>query len=174
MSPPRRLLTGGLVTAGLLVGGAALCQTVPTKPLEFRPAIEAAHPGVPWISTSQLSDALSREPAPVLLDVRTQAEFDVSHIAGARRVEPGSDGAGLDLPRDRPVVVYCSVGYRSARLGRSLLDQGYSVRNLAGGVFQWVNEGRALVDDGGKTDLVHPYDATWGLLVEPAHRARLD
>ena len=43
-----------------------------------------------WITTRQLADWLAdrHRPAPVLLDVRTPAEWEVSHLPGARRVDP--------------------------------------------------------------------------------------
>src|SRR5882672_9474013 len=46
-----------------------------------------------WITTQQLSDWLAdkKRPAPVLLDVRTPAEWKVSHLPGARRVDPQAD-----------------------------------------------------------------------------------
>ena len=72
-----------------------------------------------WITTRQLADWLAdrQRPAPVLLDVRTPAEWEVSHLPGARRVDPQANAkttAG-DLAKDAPIVTYCAVGYRSAR-----------------------------------------------------------
>ena len=51
--------------------------------------------------------------------------------------------------RDTPIVVYCSVGYRSARVARWLGRQGFTnVRNLDGSLFAWANEGRPMEADG--------------------------
>src|SRR3954466_14812679 len=70
-------------------------------------------PDVKRITTAELARWLDDEsrPRPVLLDVRTRAEFDVSHLAGARLVEPEAPASVIDLPSDQPVVTYCSVGY---------------------------------------------------------------
>lgn len=136
--------------------------------------IHREFPDVPRLQTSELAELLSnaKEPKPALLDVRTKAEFDVSHFAGATRVEPGSDVTKLALPKDKPIVTYCSVGYRSAALAKKLRDAGYTqVTNLEGSIFRWANENRPLVHDGQPTDKVHPYNELWGLLLERAHRA---
>lgn len=136
--------------------------------------IRSEFPDVPRLQTSQLADTLNnpREQKPLLLDVRTKAEFDVSHLAGATRVEPGSDVSKLSLPKDRPIVTYCSVGYRSAAMAKKLRDAGYTdVTNLEGSIFRWANENRPLVHEGHPTDKVHPYNAAWGMLVDTGHRA---
>ena len=131
-------------------------------------------PDVPRMQTSELADQLSnsKEQKPVLLDVRTKAEFDVSHLAGATRIEPGADVTKLSLPKDKPIVTYCSVGYRSAALAKKLREAGYThITNLEGSIFRWANENRPLVHDGQPTDKVHPYNGLWGTLVEKTHRA---
>lgn len=131
------------------------------------PAIKARiakeFPSVKSISTAELAKA---DPKPVLIDVRTAEEFEVSHLAGARRVEP--DATTISLPKDAAIVTYCSVGYRSAKFAQRLQDAGFTnVRNLDGSIFQWANEGRA-VEPGKK---VHPYNKKWGALLNPDRRA---
>ena len=131
-------------------------------------------PTVQDIQTRGLAAWLNdpQRPQPVLLDVREPAEFDVSHLAHARRVEPGADPTTLDLPKDQPIVTYCSVGYRSADYAQQLQKAGYTnVRNLQGSIFQWANEGRPVYKDGGQADKVHPFNATWGKLLKPSLRA---
>ena len=115
-----------------------------------------------------------QRPQPVLLDVREPAEFNVSHLAKARRVEPGSNPAELNLPKGQPIVTYCSVGYRSADYAQQLQKAGYTnVRNLEGSIFQWANEGRPVFRDGKQVEKVHPYNDTWGKLLKPALRANV-
>ena len=46
-----------------------------------------------------------------------------------------------DLPRDRPIVLYCRTGSRSAWATRLMLERGFDgVRNLKGGVIGWREE----------------------------------
>lgn len=108
---------------------------------------------------------LALERTPVLLDARPAEEYDVSHIAKARRVGYGDfDIAKVkDLPKDTAIVVYCSVGYRSGKVTEKLLKAGFTnVKNLYGGIFEWVNTGHIVVDDSGKsTDRVHTYNKSW-------------
>jgi rhodanese-related sulfurtransferase len=132
-------------------------------------------PDVPQVTTEELARQL-REPGdrrPLLLDVRTEAEFSVSHLNGARRIEPGSSAAAVgSVDKTRPIVTYCSVGYRSAAFAEELRHAGYSeVRNLDGSIFQWANEGRPLFRDGRQVRMVHPYDSRWGALLKPEYRS---
>ena len=132
--------------------------------------IEAKFPDVPAITTDSLAQRLRDSTAtrPVLLDARSPEEYSVSHLPGAKRVSPDADTvAGLDtLSRDAPIVVYCSVGYRSARLTSRLQKQGFTnVANLKGSIFRWANEGRTVVRNGNPVRAVHPYDNTWGRLL---------
>lgn len=120
---------------------------------------------VPTVSAAELARELSQPQPPLLLDARTPAEFGVSHLHGARFVHFDSL-ATEQLPgieRTRPVVVYCSIGVRSERLGERLHALGFrQVRNLYGGLFEWVNEGLPVYNAQGLTQHVHPYSALWG------------
>lgn len=92
-------------------------------------------------------------------------EHAVSRFDNARWV--GYDEFKLDrvkdLPKDAPIVVYCSVGYRSEKITEDLQAAGFTnVRNLYGGIFEWVNSGHPVVDDSGPTEHVHAYDRSWG------------
>ena len=132
-------------------------------------------PTVQRISPKEVAEWLqdSKREQPVLLDVRTKAEFEVSHIHGAQRVEPGSEAGALKLARGKPIVTYCSVGYRSGAFAKTLQEAGYqNVRNMSGSIFQWANEGRPLEHDGRPVEKVHPYNSVWGrLLNAPRHAA---
>ncbi len=134
---------------------------------------------VRWITTQQLADWLANKnrPWPILLDVRTKAEWNVSHIPQARLVEPQSDPkrALAGWSKDAPVVTYCSVGYRSAKAARRLRAEGFTnVQNLEGSIFQWANENRPLVRDDEIVRQVHPSSALWGRLLAPEGRAPLE
>ncbi len=131
------------------------------------------------ISTAQLSAMLESAPSPtrkpwLILDVRTAQEFAVSHLPGARQVDADQilDFAERELAkldRSSPIVVYCSVGVRSAAAARDLQLEGFTqVKNLRGSIFQWANEGRAL--EGGAQ--VHPYNAQWGQLLRADLRSQ--
>lgn len=131
---------------------------------------------IDWITTGQLADRLAEKdrPPPVLLDVRTLAEYEVSHLPGARRVDPKADAqsAAQGLAKDAPIVTYCAVGYRSGLVAERLRAAGYTnVQNLEGSIFQWANERRPLVHEGEPVTRVHPNNAFWGRLLKPEVRA---
>jgi rhodanese-related sulfurtransferase len=104
----------------------------------------------------------------VLLDARQPSEYRVSHLRGARRIDPDHpDIEGLSVPRDARVVVYCAVGWRSGDVASRLQEAGYrQVYNLEGGIFGWANRGRPVYRDGERVRRVHPYDETWGRLLD--------
>ncbi|GAA4387770.1 hypothetical protein GCM10023186_33740 [Hymenobacter koreensis] len=129
---------------------------------------------VPTIQPAELVELRRRTPRLVVLDTRTPAEYQVSHLQAARFVDYDQfDPATLrDVPRDQPVVVYCSVGARSQTIGEKLQKLGFrDVRNLYGGIFQWVNEGQPVYDAKGPTSRVHPYSALWGIWLKKGEKA---
>lgn len=135
-------------------------------------AIDARFPGVSDLSTADLAAHLrDRDHPPALLvDVRERAEYAVSHLPDA--VWAGTEKTQANLLNEtapgRPVVFHCSVGWRSAQAAERALKAGRSgIFNLRGSIFQWANEGRSLVDRRGEpTKWVHPYNDTWGQLLD--------
>ncbi|MFQ5630891.1 MAG: rhodanese-like domain-containing protein [bacterium] len=138
--------------------------------------IAKEHP-VPAISYQQLSELYASDSVKkyVLFDVRRLDEFEKSHLQNAVRVAP-------DLPaekfiqqfrnaiRDKRLIFYCSVGYRSSILAEKVdslaREKGaLSLANLTGGIFRWYNENLPVFDANGETNAVHPYNAFWGKLL---------
>jgi rhodanese-related sulfurtransferase len=109
-----------------------------------------------------------------ILDAREKPEFEVSHLNKARWVgyNTFSEESLADIPKDATIVIYCSVGYRSEKVGEQLLNKGYKrVYNLLGGIFEWTNRAYQLVDKtNSSTDKVHPYDAAWGKWLDKGNK----
>lgn len=129
------------------------------------------------LSTSTLAQWLEKTDCSnrsLLLDARDIDEFNVSHLTNAQHIDPNAPNWSMvsDYPKDTSIVVYCSVGYRSAQLAQQLQEQGFSnVWNLEGSIFQWANEGRSLYNLEEKlTTEVHPYNAQWEKLLKPELR----
>lgn len=109
-----------------------------------------------WFATAKTDPALK---VPVLLDVRSPAEFAFSHLPGARNVSvaAGPDQMQLLTTPDQwknelanPVVIYCQAGVASAEVADRLERLGFQrVQMLDGGIFQWANEKRPLVNSSG-------------------------
>ena len=99
------------------------------------------------ITAGSLAEQLGSERPPVLIDVRNPGEWNTSHIDGAVNV-PLSQLAGrvAELPRDRPLVVYCASGYRSSVAVSLLKREGLlDVANLVGGLGAWEAAKLAIV-----------------------------
>ena len=101
----------------------------------------------------------------VILDTREKKEFKVSRLKNAIWI--GYDDFDLSrvdsIKKDQEIIVYCSVGYRSSKIGEELIDSGYkNVKNLYGGIFKWANEKRPLYNDSTRTREVHAYNRKWG------------
>lgn len=135
--------------------------------------IEREYPGTPFVSAGELAARYGADPSrmPAVIDARGPEEFRVGRLPGALNLESAAAVAARFPDRDAPLVVYCSVGYRSAKVAAGLGALGYSrVENLRRGIFGWAGQGRPMVDDEGGTDRVHPYDRIWGALAPRAPR----
>lgn len=101
----------------------------------------AGNRAVPEVSAGRLAELFAAGRGPELVDVREPAEWEIARIEGARLVPLGAFDAAdplAHLPADRPVVVYCKSGGRSAQAAARLLASGHAdVRNLAGGIDEW-------------------------------------
>ncbi len=84
-------------------------------------------PNVKSIKISQFVRWLDQKASSILLilDARSQEEYAVSHIKSAQLIEPTNPAIAVisEVPLDTPIVVYCSVGYRSAKVARQLSPQ---------------------------------------------------
>lgn len=92
---------------------------------------------------------LAKDPSVFVLDVRTAGEHAEGRIERCALV-PVDQLAGrlAELPaeKDKPILVYCALGGRSARAAALLAQAGYSaVFNLEGGITGWRDEGRPVV-----------------------------
>jgi predicted sulfurtransferase len=73
--------------------------------------------GGPWVSTTQATNLINREDA-LVVDVREPNEFAAGHVLGAKNLPLARlDASGADLAKkkERPVIVYCDGGDRSAK-----------------------------------------------------------
>ena len=99
------------------------------------------------------------------IDARETNEYKVSHIKNAINV--GYDElnlAALDsIDKSTPIVVYCSVGYRSEKVTEKLIQKGFTnVSNMYGGIFEWSNDEYPLYNGDVLTKNIHAYNRVWG------------
>jgi rhodanese-related sulfurtransferase len=95
-------------------------------------------PGIPSIQPREAAGLLD-EGAAVLVDVRERDEFETERAPGAALVPISEFVARFEeLPRDRPLLVVCAAGSRSASATAYLLQRGWTdVRNVTGGMIAW-------------------------------------
>jgi adenylyltransferase/sulfurtransferase len=113
-----------------------------------KPDPAVAHPdsgtAVPEVPAAAVAAQLESGAPPFLLDVREPWEWAVSSLAerGARLIPLGELEERLgEVPRDRPVVVYCRTGQRSLTAARRLAQSGVGpVSNLQGGIVAWARD----------------------------------
>lgn len=90
-----------------------------------------------------------RESGAFLLDVRTEEEFDLGSIPSAVNIPHTQIRSRLDeIPKDRPLILFCAIGVRGYLAQRMLAHHGFSdTYNLTGGYKTWqavTNELEAL------------------------------
>ena len=77
-----------------------------------------------------------------LLDVRTADEFRDGHIPSAVNISLQELEQKLTrIPKNKPVIIYCRSGNRSAHAARALLQAGYSEVYDLGGIIEWQRMG---------------------------------
>ncbi|MDX5337986.1 MAG: rhodanese-like domain-containing protein [Cyclobacteriaceae bacterium] len=116
----------------------------------------------PVVRPEQITDLSNYQ----VLDAREKKEYGVSHLHGAQWV--GYDTFSLsnveNLDKEKPVLIYCTVGARSQEIGKKLVEDGFiRVFNLYGGIIHWVNQGHEVEANGKVTPEVHTYSKTWGI-----------
>lgn len=135
------------------------------------------------ITTDDLAGWLSQpsnKTAILLVDARTPEEFKTSHLPNAQNLQTVDEVkrhlATMATPPKR-IILYCSVGYRSADLASQVEDAKITdipIQNLLGSIFSWANEGRPLTKaDNQPAQKVHPFDSRWGRLLDEKYRADL-
>ncbi|XP_065830811.1 uncharacterized protein [Oscarella lobularis] len=140
--------------------------------------IKLRFPDVRNLTTEEVERRRTRDNI-ILLDVRPEVEYAVSHIPGAFRVDPELKNweelrqTVPEIGKYQQLICYCSVGYRSSALASRLQRQRKEdeegveeIFNMEGSLFKWANEGRSMIDGrGDATTRAHPYSALWGKLL---------
>ncbi len=100
---------------------------------------------IPAVDVIEASKRLGRDDAtkPLLVDVREAWEFSAARVEGAA-LFPMTTFADrhAELPRNRPILVICASGTRSAAATGFLLRSGWTdVSNVSGGIIAWQQQG---------------------------------
>jgi len=77
-----------------------------------------------------------------VIDVRTDVEFEVGHIPGARHVplaDVQREAAGL--AKEQPLILYCRSGNRSGPAAEAFAASGWDAHSIEGGLIAWSEAG---------------------------------
>jgi len=103
------------------------------------------------ISCSELMGLISDRPDLLIIDVRTDQEWNGGHVPGAGLIdflEDDFEEEAFALPKDRPIALYCAAGGRSEDAMRKMAKAGFSeLYNLRGGFYGWEDAGEAISND---------------------------
>lgn len=111
-----------------------------------------------------VKEAFKNKSSYIFLDAREASEYNISHIKDALFV--GYDNFDKNklknIPKDQPIIVYCSIGYRSEKIAVKLRKSGFQkVYNLYGSIFEWVNQGHPVYSHDKEVKKVHTYNKKW-------------
>lgn len=157
----------------LMIAPGCAQKNVPLdKPTCLNPEFDKTITGMLSFSTPLIGvEALKNiQNEVIIFDARKREEFEVSHIKEARYIgyDDFDEARIADIPKDAKIVVYCSIGYRSEKIGNKLKQLGYSrVYNLYGSLFEWVNRGYEVYDSSGKpVKKIHGYNEKWSKWID--------
>ena len=116
-------------------------------------------PTVKDISPQQAMELLKQDKV-VFIDTRKPAEIDVSMLPAA--VSEKDFLSHPDQYKDKTIVGYCTISYRSGLFARETAKQGIDVVNLQGGILAWTLEGGKVYDaSGDEVKQIHVYGDKW-------------
>ncbi len=118
----------------------------------------------PYVTVQELKDTLIE--SSILIDVREPKELLYGRIKSAITLEEFKELK--DIPEDQSIIVYCTIGHRSAKVTNQLRRQGYQAFNLKGGVLSWSHLQQKFYKNYNQseieTDTIHVYSKGWNFL----------
>lgn len=103
---------------------------------------KAKYSNITMIDNEEMKTLLQNEGIQ-LVDVRTVKEFNENYIEGAENIvfDDKFDQKIGGLQKDKPVIVYCRSGNRSAKCAEILAERGFKkIYDLKGGITQWIKD----------------------------------
>ena len=95
------------------------------------------------ITTQEAVAMMAKETNYIILDVRTQAEYDAGHIPGAILIPNetiGTDEISQLPDKEQLIMIYCRSGNRSKQASEKLVKLGYTNIVEFGGINSWTGE----------------------------------
>jgi sodium/bile acid cotransporter 7 len=124
---------------------------------------KASFPEVPDITPKEAMKLMQSEEV-IFVDTRKAKEQEVSMLPNA--VTEEDFRKNLERYKDKAIIGYCTISYRSGKLARKLLKEGITMHNLKGGMLAWAHEGGKVYDANGETKRIHVYKNKWNYVPE--------
>ena len=169
-SPPKTVaITVSLMILGFILIG---CQKPELRSEEWKQnrimAIYRRYaqefPQVTDITVEELQQLQQQDQELVLVDVRSPAERAVSFIPGAISTEEFE--RNLAQYKQKTIVAYCTIGYRSGKYAQMMEQYGVTILNLEGSLLAWSHIQGQLINTQGVTNQVHVFGRQWQLAAE--------
>jgi len=98
---------------------------------------------------AKLIKSNNNNPGFMIMDVRTPGEFASGHLQGAINLDLNNDAFESktgQLDKSKTYLVYCRSGHRSSKAVSMMKEKGFkSLKNLDGGISQWIEENLPVV-----------------------------
>lgn len=130
---------------GLLFLLGLSCSPAPSqRPLDLDPV--------------QAQQWLSQKDAPLLVDVRNPDEYAQERLANSQLVPlPDLDKRWPELPKNRPILLYCHAGKRSQKALDLLREKGFKdLHQIAGGITAWKEQRLPVLSESVPNHTLHP------------------
>lgn len=119
---------------------------------------------ISYISVEELKAKLFDGENLLLLDTRSKEEYEVSHLKNAIWIgyKKFDKDKVKNIDKDSKIIVYCSVGVRSEKIGEKLKALEFdNIQNLYGGIFEWINSGYPIYKNEKLTTKIHTFNKRW-------------
>ena len=141
----RNLLAAALTIVLGMACADTMAQSAPATPAQPKPATQPA--ARKDVGVEEF-DKLRKDPKYVVLDVRTEREFNGGHIPGAVHIDVNSPdfvAKAKELAKDKTLLVHCAAGRRSVTACDKLEKAGLKgMYNLEGGLGAWSKAGKPV------------------------------
>ncbi len=103
-------------------------------------------PEIILISPAEVYEIIKNDEDYIILDVRTQDEYNEGHLEKALLIPVDElEKRIYELPGNKPIIVYCRSGVRSNRAAGILIDNGFTKVYDMGGILGWQEEGLPII-----------------------------
>tara|TARA_R110001592_G_scaffold16317_1_gene69475 strand:+ start:1814 stop:2278 length:465 start_codon:yes stop_codon:yes gene_type:complete len=143
-----------LTVSALAIFGAAAYAD---EPMTRDAVVAAAKDGIEFVGNTYVQERRTENPDLILIDVRTENEYELGHIPDAIWIPRGRvefEVAEKVRDAETEIIVYCKTGSRAALVKKALDAQGYQSVVAHEGFETWAQAGQPLENDLGVLQLI--------------------